>query len=89
MKTSALPSIRVAPETRKQAEALLRKGESLSSFIAEALTKHIDERRAQDEFLARGLASAAEAERSGEHVSASVVLRKLGGKLQRAKSRQR
>lgn len=89
MKSSALPSIRVAPETRKQAEALLRDGESLSSFLAEALAKHIDDRRAQDEFLARGLTSATEAERSGDYVSATAVLRKLEGKLQRAKSRRR
>jgi predicted transcriptional regulator len=87
-KTSALPSIRVSPETRKEAESLLREGESLSSFVADALAEHIEHRKAQDEFLARGLASAADAERTGEYVSAASVLRKLEAKLRRAKSKR-
>lgn len=89
MKTSTLPSIRVSPETRKQAESLLREGESLSSFVADALAKHLQHRRADEEFLARGLASAARAKRTGEYVSASAVLRKLEGKLRDAKSKRR
>lgn len=87
MKTAALPPIRVSPETRHQAESLLRDGESLSSFMTEALIQHIENRQAQDEFIARGLASAAEAERTGVYVSAASVLRKLESRLQRAKAR--
>ena len=84
MKTAALPPIRVSPETRHQAESLLRDGESLSSFMTEALTQHIQNRQAQDEFIARGLASTAEAERTGVYVSAASVLRKLESRLSRA-----
>lgn len=87
MKTAALPPIRVSPETRHQAESLLRDGESLSSFMTEALTQHIENRQAQDEFIARGLASAKEAEGTGVYVSAASVLRKLESRLQRAKAR--
>lgn len=90
MKTSALPPIRVSPETRQQAEALLRDGESLSGFMADALARHIEHRQAQDEFIARGLASADEARRDGAYVSAASVLKKLESRLaqaQRAKAR--
>jgi predicted transcriptional regulator len=89
MKTAALPPIRVSPETRQEAEALLRDGESLSSFVTDAVVQHIEERKAQDDFLARGLASATKAKRTGEYVSAGSVLRKLELRLQRAKSRAR
>ena len=87
MKTAALPPVRVSPETRHQAESLLRVGESLTSFMSDALSQHIENRKAQDEFIARGLASANEARRTGEYVSAAAVLRKLQSRLQRAKSR--
>ena len=87
MKTAALPPVRVSPETRQQAESLLRPGESLTSFMSDALSRHIENRKAQDEFLTRGLASAEEARRTGEYVSAATVLRKLESRLQRAKSR--
>lgn len=87
MKTAALPPVRVSPETRHQAESLLRAGESLTSFMSDALSQHIENRKAQDEFLARGLASAKQARLTGEYVSAATVLRKLESRLQRAKSR--
>ena len=87
MKTAALPPVRVSPETRHQAESLLRVGESLTSFMSDALSQHIENRKAQDEFIARGLASANEARRTGEYVSAAAVLRKLQSRLQRVKSR--
>ena len=87
MKTAALPPVRVSPETRHQAESLLRVGELLTSFMSDALSQHIENRKAQDEFIARGLASANEARRTGEYVSAAAVLRKLQSRLQRAKSR--
>ena len=87
MKTAAMPPLRVSPETRHAAESLLRDGESLSSFMGEALEQFIAFRKAQEDFLARGLASAKEAKHTGEYVSASSVLRKLEGRLRRAKSR--
>ena len=87
MKTAALPPVRVSPETRHQAESLLRVGELLTSFMSDALSQHIENRKAQDEFIARGLASANEARRTGECVSAAAVLRKLQSRLQRVKSR--
>jgi predicted transcriptional regulator len=86
MKTSALPSIRVDPKTRRQAESLLRDGESLSSFVADALIQHIENRRAQEDFIARGMLSADKARRDNEYVSSAAVLRKLSSRLQKAKA---
>jgi predicted transcriptional regulator len=58
--------------------------ETLSSFILEALLTSIVQRRDQQAFIARGLASAAKAHRTGRYVSADEVLRKLGARRARA-----
>jgi len=86
MKSAVLPPLRVDPETRKQAEAVLAPNESLSSFMTEAILRHIQHRHAQSEFLERGLASASAAKLSGEYLSASAVLQKLAEKLAKAKA---
>ena len=77
MKSSSIPSIRVAPELRQAAESVLREGETLSSFMEESLRAGILHRKAQQEFIARGLASRDEAKRTGEYHSAQSVLDEL------------
>lgn len=77
MKTSTIPSLRVKPELRIAAENVLQEGETLSGFVEQSLRRNIQHRKAQQEFIARGLASAAEAERTGEYVDADDVLREL------------
>ena len=47
MKTSTLPPLRVSPELRAAAEAVLAPGESLSSFVHDAVTRTIEFRRSQ------------------------------------------
>ena len=74
MKSSTIPSIRVAPELRAAAENLLEEGESLSSFAEQALRLHIARRQAQQEFIQRGLASREEARRTDEYCEADDVL---------------
>ncbi|MCU0975412.1 MAG: prevent-host-death protein [Steroidobacteraceae bacterium] len=86
MKTSTLPALRVAPELRADAEAVLAPGESLSSFVHDAVARSIGFRKAQQEFLARGLASGEKARRSGRYVSSQGSLRALKRQLARAKS---
>jgi len=66
--------IRVAPELRHDAETVLREGESLFSFMEQALRSSIHSRRAQKEFIARGLASSREANQTGEYFAAKAVL---------------
>ncbi len=77
MKTSTLPPLRVSPELRADAEGVVAPGESLSSFVHDAVTRTIEYRKAQQEFVERGLASAAKARRTGRYVSSDVALKTL------------
>jgi hypothetical protein len=89
MKTSTLPSLRVAPELREAAESVLREGETLSGFIETSLRAQIDQRRMQDEFVARGLAALDRAERTGRTVPTRTVIDRLGRRLAKAKATPR
>lgn len=86
MKSSTLPPLRVSPELRAEAEAVLAPGESLSSFVHDAVTRTIEYRKAQQDFVERGLASAAKARRTGRYVSSSAALRTLRGQLVRGRA---
>lgn len=85
MKTTSIPPLRVSPELRRQAEAVLQDGETLSSFVLDALTRSIAYRKAQQAFIARGLASATRAQQTGRYVAADRVLGKLERRLAKAK----
>jgi predicted transcriptional regulator len=85
MKTTTLPPLRVSRELRASAEAVLDDGETLSAFVLDAVTRSIEQRRAQQAFVARGLASLVKARRTGRYVPAGAVIRKLRGRLARAK----
>lgn len=87
MKTSTIPPLRVSPELRKKAEALLEEGETLSAFLLDAVTRNIAYRESRQGFVARGLASAAKARKTGKYVSANKVIGKLEGMLAKAKKR--
>ena len=87
MKTSTIPPLRVSPELRKQAEAVLEPGETLSGFVLNTLARGIENRKARQEFITRGLASAAQAKKTGKYVSAEKVVEKLERKLVKAKQR--
>lgn len=85
MKTTTLPPLRVTEELRASAEAVLGEGETLSSFVLDAVTRSIEQRRAQQAFIARGLASREKARRTGRYVPAGTVIRKLRARLAKAK----
>lgn len=87
MKTTTLPPLRVSPGLRKQAESVLERGETLSGFVLDAVTRSIEYRNARQEFISRGLASAAQARKTGKYVPADRVIGKLARKLARAKQR--
>lgn len=87
MKTTTIPPLRVSPELRRQAEAVLERGETLSGFVLEALNRNIEFRKARQEFIARGLASAAQARKTGKYVAADRVIEKLARKLGKARQR--
>ena len=87
MKTMTIPSLRVSPKLRKEAESVLDRGETLSGFVLEALNRNIELRKARQAFIARGLVSAARARKTGKYVSADRVLGKLERNLAKAKKR--
>lgn len=81
MKTSSFPSLRVEPELREAAESVLRVGETLSSLIETSMRETIQRRRVQEEFIARGLRSRKDAERTGVYHSAESVHSELQQRL--------
>ncbi|ARM87452.1 hypothetical protein RHEC894_CH01113 [Rhizobium sp. CIAT894] len=88
MKTASLPSLRVDPELRAAAESVLKEGESLSSLMEDSLRRQIDYRKTQAEFIARGLAGLAEAERTGVYYTTDDVQKLMRNKLEKAKDRK-
>lgn len=86
MKTATLPSLRVDPDLRQSAESVLRKGESLSSFMEQSLRDEVNRRQMQTEFIARGIASRDEAQRTGEYFEADRVHAELRAMLDKAKA---
>jgi hypothetical protein len=77
MKTATLPTLRVEPSLRSDAERVLRAGETLSGFVAEAVRRNIARRRFDAEFLARGLLHRENARRTGDYASPEETLAKL------------
>lgn len=88
MKTATLPSLRVDPELREAAENVLREGETLSGFVEAAVRAQIEQRRMQDAFVARGLASRDLARKSGHYVPAALVIEELSAQLTKARKRK-
>jgi hypothetical protein len=84
MKTATMPPLRVDPELRLAAEDVLRENESLSAFMETALREGIARRRLQREFVARGLASRAQARRDNAYFDADDVHAELESKLNAA-----
>lgn len=85
MKSASIPAVRVEPELRAQVEQVLHEGESLSAFVESAVRDAAKRRLEQSEFIARGLASLAEARRTGQYVSADVAVAKLQKQLDDAR----
>ncbi|MGV3548354.1 YlcI/YnfO family protein [Rhizobium sp.] len=86
MKTATLPSLRVELELREAAKSVLNKGETLSNFVENSVRAQIEYRRAQNEFIARGLVSRDEAKSSGIYFDAADVHAELRAMLATAKT---
>jgi hypothetical protein len=85
MKTTTLPPLRVSRAFRKQVEDLLDEGETLSSMVLTAVTRDIEVRKLDREFIARGLTSSRKAKRSGTYFAADDVVNRLRERLAAAK----
>ncbi len=84
MKSATIPALRVEPKLRQAVEQSLKSGETLSSFMEQALREQIKRRKIQAEFIARGLKSRDKAEQTGEYYSAEDVLAGLDTMLAEA-----
>jgi len=89
MKSSTIPSLRVEPGLREAAENVLREGETLSSFMEASLRAGIRYRKAQREFIARGLAAKKESFQTGDYYSAEEVHDELRSMLTFAEEKSR
>jgi hypothetical protein len=87
MKTSTIPAVRVEPRLREEVESLLGEGETVSQFVEAAVRASVQRRRAQAEFIGRGLHSRQSARRTGEYVAAEAVVDTLQRKLDAARKR--
>lgn len=88
MKTATIPPVRVEPELRDEIEQSLAEGESLASLVETAVRQEIARRRAQAEFVRRGLASIAHAVATGDGVPAEAVIAKLEARLAAARAQK-
>ena len=86
MKNATLPSLRVDDELRRAAEAVLRDGETISSFVLDAVRLNISRREAQFEFIARGLVARDDAKHTGQYVSAADMLTRIDQAIAKAKA---
>jgi hypothetical protein len=80
-KSRTIPPLRVSEQLRADAESVLGPGETLSAFVMDAVSRSIDFRKTQLDFLARGLASAARARSLGSYVPANKAVARLRRRL--------
>src|SRR5580704_3274511 len=83
-KSRTIPPLRVSEELRADAESVLAPGETLSAFVMDAVSRTIDFRKSQLDFLARGIASAERAGAEGDYVPADKVIAGLRKRLANA-----
>lgn len=86
MKTATLPPLRVEPKLRKSVEALLSPGETVSTFVEQAVRDMVERRQADATFGERALAARERARTTGSYRSSSEVLKSLHAQLDAARS---
>jgi len=84
VKSRTIPPLRVSEKLRADAESVLGPGETLSAFVMDAVSRSIDFRKTQLDFLARGMASAERARSVGGYVPADKATARLRKRLARA-----
>ena len=81
MKTATIPALRVEPDLRNSVLDVLAEGETLSSFVEEALRNNLERRLHQQAFIARGIISRDQARAEQSYYSAESVLDELSAML--------
>jgi hypothetical protein len=85
VKSRTIPPLRVSEQLRTDAESVLAPGETLSAFVMDAVSRTIDFRKSQQDFLARGMASAELARTKGGYVPADKTIARLRRRLASAR----
>jgi len=80
-KSRTIPPLRVSEQLRADAESVLAPGETLSAFVMDAVSRTIDFRKSQLDFLARGMASAERTRAEGGYVPANKAIAGLRRRL--------
>ena len=75
MKTALLPATRIEPALRRELEAALQEGETLSAFIEASVRSQIHLREAQRVFIARGLAAERRADAQNDWLASDQVIK--------------
>jgi hypothetical protein len=88
-KSRTIPPLRVSEQLRADAESVLAPGETLSAFVMDAVSRTIDFRKSQLDFLARGMASAERARTAGGYIPADKVIAGLRKRLSHAQRASR
>lgn len=88
MNETVKPSVLDDAEFHAAAESVLREGETVADLIDRSARAEVEYRREQAEFVARGLASLEEAERTGVWYTTEDVLSMMRAKLDAAKAAQ-
>jgi hypothetical protein len=84
-KSRTIPPLRVSEQLRADAESVLAPGETLSAFLMDAVSRTIDFRKSQLDFLARGMASAERTRAEGGYVPANKAIAGLRRRLASAR----
>jgi hypothetical protein len=88
MKTATLPAVRVAPEVRELVESVLKKGESLSTFIEETVKQQAQWRKEDEAFYARAAKASQNLQEGGKFYTAEESIARLRAQVQRAREKQ-
>ncbi len=88
-KSRTIPPLRVSEQLRADAESVLAPGETLSAFVMDAVSRTIDFRKSQLEFLARGIASAERSRTEGGYIPVKKVIAGLRKRLTNAQRTSR
>ncbi|WP_052736600.1 YlcI/YnfO family protein [Aquincola tertiaricarbonis] len=88
-KNAILPQVRVPTELRRDAEACLAAGESLSQLVEAAVRTEIRTRALRAGFLAGGMEAVLQYDEDGKAVDADDFVRRLERKLEAALTARR
>ncbi len=89
MKTATLPAVRVAPQVHELVESVLKKGESLSTFIEETVKRHAQWRKEDEAFYAEAARRSALLKAGKMKViTAEESIRRLRAQIEKKKALQ-